>query len=158
MNLTKAVVDKIAPPTNKAQTFYRDDKLKGFALRVTASGVKSFVVEKLIQGKVKRVTLGRYGELTVEQARKEAQKFLGKLASGVDPIAEKQAAKAKVITLNEVFEDYLKSRKSLKPKTLYDYKRVLRTAFASYQHKPLLSLTKDKVIKLRNTKMHKVAR
>ncbi len=148
MNLTKAAVDKIVSPTNKAQAFYRDDKLKGFALRVTASGVKSFVVEKLIQGKVKRVTLGRYGELTVEQARKEAQKFLGKLASGVDPIAEKQAAKAKVITLNEVFEDYLKSRKSLKPKTLYDYKRVLRTAFANHQHKPLLSLTKDRVIKL----------
>lgn len=148
MNLTKAALDKLKAPADKAQIFYRDDKLKGFALRITANGIKSFVVEKLIQGKVKRITLGRYGALTVEQARKEAQKFLGKIASGIDPIAEKQSAKSKIITLNEVFEDYLKSRKSLKPKTLYDYKRVLRTAFANYRHKPLLSITKDKVIKL----------
>jgi hypothetical protein len=71
---------------------------------------------------VRRITLGRYGEITVEQARKEAQKLLGKIAAGIDPIAEKQSAKATIVTLNEVFQAYLNARKSLKPKTLYDYK------------------------------------
>ena len=96
MRLTKSNVDKIEPPKDRDQAFYRDDQLKGFAVRVTASGIKSFVVEKLINHKVRRITLGRYGELTVEQARKEAQKLLGKIATGADPIAEKQAAKASV--------------------------------------------------------------
>lgn len=147
MKITKSVVDKILPSKDRDQAFYRDDQLKGFAVRVTASGVKSFVVEKMIGGKVKRMTLGRYGELTVEQARKEAQKLLGKIATGIDPIAEKQAKKASAVTLSEVFNDYLKARKELKPKTLYDYKNLMRVAFSEWKSKPLLSITKDKIVK-----------
>ncbi len=122
MNLTKNNVDKIKLPQKSTQAFYRDDNLKGFAVRITKNGIKSFIVEKSIHGKVKRITLGRYGELTVEQARKEAQKLLGKIAMGIDPIAEHQFAKVKSITLGAVFDDYLNTRKSLKPKTIYDYK------------------------------------
>ncbi len=147
MRITKSIVDKIEPPKDRDQAFYRDDQLKGFAVRVTASGIKSFIVEKLISHKVRRITLGRYGELTVEQARKEAQKLLGKIACGVDPIAEKQSAKASIVTLAEVFQDYLNARKSLKPKTLYDYKNTMRIAFTEWKNKPLLSITKDKITK-----------
>lgn len=105
------------------------------------------MVEKLINGKVRRITLGRYGELTAEQARKEAKKLLGQIATGIDPIAEKQQSKAQAITLVEVFEDYKKARKALKNKTLYDYQRVLNTVFMDWKNKPLTSITKDKVAK-----------
>lgn len=147
MKLTKAIVDKAELPVGKDQVFYRDDQLKGFALRVTASGSKSFIVEKNIGNKVRRITLGKYGALTVEQARKEAQKMIGQIATGIDPIAEKLTSKMNEITLNEVFEDYTKARKSLKHNTLYNYKRVLTIAFASWGKKPLISITKDKVAK-----------
>ncbi|KTD24022.1 phage-related integrase [Legionella maceachernii] len=47
-------------------------------------------------------------------ARKEAQKLLGQIATGKDPVAEKRAEKMRQITLNEVqqlqndvFRDYL---------------------------------------------------
>ena len=151
MRLTKNAVDKIIPPTEANQAFYRDDNLKGFALRITRNGIKSFVVEKLINGKVRRITLGRYGELTTEQARKEAQKLLGKIATGIDPIAEKQSDGLRTVTLKEVWRDYTKTRKSLKPKTLYDYENLLRNAFEDWQTKPLLSITKDKVVKHHTT-------
>lgn len=49
--------------------------------------------------------------------------------------------------LFEVLADYLRARKSLKSKTLYDYQRVLDIAFASWENKPLISITKDKVAK-----------
>jgi integrase len=147
MKLTKKVVDDAKLPVDKDQVFYRDDQLKGFALRVTSSGTKSFVIEKNIGNKVRRITLGKYGALTVEQARKEAQKIIGQIATGVDPIAEKLAAKMSAVTLNEVFEDYIKARKSLKHNTLYNYRRVITVAFASWGKKPLVSITKDKVAK-----------
>ncbi len=90
MRLTKTIVDHITAPIDRDQAFYRDGQLKGFGVRITASGVKSFIVEKLVNGKVRRMTLGRYGEITVEQARREAQKLLGKIATGIDPCAEKK--------------------------------------------------------------------
>jgi integrase len=145
MKLTKNIVDKAKPPLNKAQAFYRDEQLKGFALRITANGVKSFILEKLINKKVRRITIGRYGELTVEQARKEAQKLLGKIATGIDPTAEKLSDVARAVTLGATFQDYLKARKNLKVKTLYDYENIMRRAFSGWQNKPLLSITKDKV-------------
>ena len=58
MRLTKTFVDHIEAPIDRDQAFYRDAQLKGFAVRVTASGVKSFIVEKLVSGKVRRMTIG----------------------------------------------------------------------------------------------------
>ncbi|MCD6040026.1 MAG: phage related integrase [Gammaproteobacteria bacterium] len=55
MKLIKAWVNKVEAPTDKDQAFYRDDQLKGFALRVTATGTKSFVIEKNIGNKAHRL-------------------------------------------------------------------------------------------------------
>lgn len=148
VKLTKSVVDKIQPAPDKDQMFYRDSELKGFALRITATGTKSFVVEKIIGNKVRRITLGKYSDaLPVEKARKKAQVLLGQIADGVDPIAEKRAIKMRSVTLKEVLEDYKQARKSLKPKTLYDYQRVLNIAFDKWKDKPLTAITKEMIAK-----------
>ena len=152
MKLTKSVVDKLDPPTpvppaTKAQTFFRDDILTGFGVRVTSNGVKSFIVETRINGRTRRKSLGQYGRLTVEEARKKAKKFLGQVADGKDPIAEERRDKARKIKLSEVFEDYLKTRKTLKASTIHDYRRIMREAFADWQARPLASITKDRVAK-----------
>lgn len=144
MKLTKAVVDHAAVPTT-GQIFYRDDLLTGFALRVTAAGVKSFVVEKRIKGQVRRKTLGRYGALTAEEARKEAQKFLGQVAGGADPIAEQRATTARAVTLGEVLEAYLAARKNLKPSTVHSYRRTQREAFADWTDRPIAHISKEAV-------------
>jgi integrase len=147
MKLTKLVVDNLDTPKDRDQVFYRDDILKGFAVRVTSNGVKSFIVEKLVNGKVRRMTLGRYGELTVELARKEAQKLLGKIATGIDPIAEKKSVKMQAVTLGDTFKDYLATRKELKPNTLYNYTNIMNLVFSDWKSKLLLSITKDNVAK-----------
>ncbi|MFT3742416.1 MAG: integrase arm-type DNA-binding domain-containing protein [Gammaproteobacteria bacterium] len=152
MKITKLMVDKLPLPVSTvegqtAQKRYYDEVMKGFGVRVTSGGTKAFFVEKLAQSKLRRITLGRYPELTAEQARREGQKLLGKIATGIDPIAEKKEARIKVITLKQVFEDYLKARKTLKPSTVFDYQRVMREAFADWQNKPLLSISKDMIAK-----------
>jgi integrase len=146
MRLTKTTVEQ-TPTPESGQAFYRDDMLKGFALRVTSGGVKSFVIEKRINGKVKRKTLGRFGELTVEQARKEAQKFLGQVASGQDPITEKKEALTKSVTLKEAFDIYLKVRSGLKETTVRDYGRLMKEIFGDWQNRELRNITKDMVQK-----------
>jgi len=148
LKLTKSVVDKLPSPSEKSQEFYRDTALKGFALRITKNGCKSFVVEKVIDGKVKRITLGKYSNaLTVEKARTKAEIMLGKIADGVDPVAEKRKSQMQSVTLLQVFKAYIQARKSLAPKTLYDYERVVTIAFAAWSNKPLASITKDMISK-----------
>lgn len=143
MKLTKTTIDRLPTP-DSGQVLYRDDTLKGFGLRVTA-GAKAFIVEKRIDGKVKRITLGKFGELTAEQARKEAAKLMGEIAQGRDPVAEKKEVELKAKTLGEVFHDYLEARKELKPKTVADYSRALNLHFADWMKRPFTAITKDMV-------------
>ena len=157
MRISKSFIDKLKPPAYKPdgkgqQAFYRDSAVPGFGLRITSNGAVAFIVEKRINGKVKRMTLGRYGNLTVEQARSKALELLGKVATGIDPIAEKRANEARSTTLIEAFEDYLKTRKDLKQGTVFDYKRSMRTAFNDWQNKALTDITKD-MVQIRHQKL-----
>lgn len=146
VKLTKLAVAQALPP-GSGQRFLRDALLKGFALRITANGVRAFVVEKRIEGRIKRLTLGRAGEITCEQARKEAQKLLGKIALGINPLAEREHARLRSVTLEQAFEDFKAARKGLKERTLYDYGRLLTNAFEPWQKRPLVAITKDQVVR-----------
>ncbi len=150
MRITKTFVDKITPPQIKKngkpdQTFYRDSSIAGFGVRVTSGGAISFIIEKRINGKVKRITLGRYGNLTVEQARKEAMKVLSEIVTGHDPIADKKNKQLAKTTLLDAFEDYLKTRKDLKASTIHDYRRSMDGPFKDWQNKALTDISKDMV-------------
>ena len=150
MRITKTFIDKLGPPPiasngRASQAFYRDSAIPGFALRITSAGAKAFIIERRINGKVKRVTLGKYGNLTVEQARQEAMKFLGSVAIGKDPVAEAKAKRVRKITLNEVFADYLNSREDLKPTTRHDYSRGIHKYLEDWAFKPIAEISKDMV-------------
>ncbi|MBC8442247.1 MAG: tyrosine-type recombinase/integrase [Deltaproteobacteria bacterium] len=150
MRITKTVVDKLSAPPCKPggkanQVIFRDSTITGFGLRITSAGAKSFIVEKRINGKSRRKTLGAYGPLTVEMARKEAMKFLGSVATGKDPIKEEKANRVRAFTLKETFEDYLLSRKDLKPYTIKDYTRSIDVSLSDWQNKPIAEITKDMV-------------
>ncbi|HAT6393020.1 TPA: tyrosine-type recombinase/integrase [Legionella pneumophila] len=152
MKINKTNVENLPLPEAKddgktAQKRYYDDHLKGFGVRVTSGGAKAFFVEKFINKKRCRITLGHYPELTAEMAKNKALHILGQIAMGINPIAEKKAAEVRDITLNQVFMDYLKTRKNLKPKTIDDYKHIVDKAFTSWKSKPMLSITRDKIAK-----------
>ena len=144
--VTKVRVDTLPTPA-AGQLFLRDTELRGFAVRVSAAGAKSFVLERRIHGKNRRLTLGRYPDISVEQARIEAQKLIGKIAIGINPLLEAQAKERSLITLAEAFSELKRARKALKPRTLYDYERVLNTALGAWMSLPLKHITKDRVAK-----------
>lgn len=86
--LTKRIIDDVPLPAS-GQVFIRDSILRGFALRVT-KGAKTFVLERRVKGRVRRITIGPYGPLTVDQARKIAEGHIGAIAQGEDPAQTRQ--------------------------------------------------------------------
>ncbi len=77
--------------------------------------MKSFILEKRIDGKAKRLAFSRYPELAVEQAGKEAYKLLGHIALGGNPTAEKKQKTLQATALQNAFDDFLTARKNLEP-------------------------------------------
>ena len=147
--ITKQFVDKLPPPET-GQIFHRDPLLKGFAVRVTAGGSKAFILEKRIDGKVKRITLGRYPEITVEQARNKAQEYLGEIATGTNPIAKRQRHALQNLTLWEVWQDYKAIKCDLKPRTYEQYEFYFNGELKDWKNKAFVSINRDMVIKRYN--------
>jgi len=94
LNLTTKFIDTV--PVSADRTEYFDTQVKGMALRVSAGGRKTFVViYRNADGIDRRLTLGTYPDLKLEQARKQAQSARGKVADGKDPVKDKQESKQK---------------------------------------------------------------
>jgi integrase len=89
ISLTAEKVNSIKPVT-AGQVFYRDIKLEGFGLRVGKTR-KSYFVEKRVDGRTVRHTLGTHGQITADQARKLAGARLGEMTVGADLNAQKRA-------------------------------------------------------------------
>jgi integrase len=143
LKITKRGVDGLPDPVAR-QALYFDSELTGFGIRVSAT-TRAYFVEKRVSGKTVRYTIGKHGEFTADQARRAAQKLLNSMAGGANPVDEKRCAKVRGVTLIEAFTDFLESRKSLKPRTLYDYGRCMAVAFNDWQGKPLLEISRDMV-------------
>ena len=70
LKLTKRAVDALSVEAKDAVFWDRD--LAGFGVRVHATGRKVYVVQSRGPGGTKRVTLGRHGEMSADEARKRA--------------------------------------------------------------------------------------
>lgn len=118
LKLTKTAVDAATPKEREYEL--RDTTVPGFLLKVTPSGRKIFMLQYLTNSGVRRKpAIGRFGELTVELARKIAQDWLADIRQGKDPSAEKAAARA-APTVKELRGRFIEDHSKLhnKPRTV----------------------------------------
>ncbi|MBO9195697.1 site-specific integrase [Rhizobium sp. 16-449-1b] len=103
--ITKALVAALEPPESGDETTW-DSAIAGFGVRVWAGGAKTYILKyRNRDGRVRKLTIGRVGTLTLDEARDEAAKALGAVARGEDPAADKQAHR-RAETVEQVVELY----------------------------------------------------
>lgn len=146
IRFTKTSVERL-PFSESGQEWYLDETLPGFGLCV-GKKTKTYFAEGSIKGKSIRLTVGRAHLFSADKARKEAKHLLGQMANGIDP----RHIKAKDITLQAVFDDYLKARKTLRPKTIYGYKSIMKSHFSDWLKRPVYEISR-KMVEKRHIKL-----
>ncbi len=108
MRLTQQTIERMTYRKVKPSPDYHwDGKTTGFGVRVYPDGKRSFVITyRTKSGTKKFMIIGKYGVMTLDEARRRARELLGEAERGNDPLAERQHKRGE-ITLNELADRYI---------------------------------------------------
>ncbi|MDE0281281.1 MAG: tyrosine-type recombinase/integrase [Gammaproteobacteria bacterium] len=134
-------------------TVFWDSELAGFGVRAYPSGSRYYVVQARQRGQpAKRVTVGRHGVLTAEEARRRAGGIIARIKAGEDPSPEPESARdADSPTVREIAERWMGQHVEThcKPKTREMYRLVLeKHLLPALGRRPALSVTHAAVVEL----------
>ena len=122
--LTKRTVEALK--IEAKDYFVWDSQIAGFGLRVMPSGAKTYQAQYRKGGRTRRVSLGRHGKITAEQARKLAQEVMGSVAKGDNPaenISQHRRAPTIAALCDRFFEQHV--LQNCKPSTQGEYRRAI---------------------------------
>jgi integrase len=119
LNFTKAALLALRAPSNSARSRYYDAKVHGLTLSITAKDTRSFQLYRKISGRPEKIHLGRFEDLTVEQARILATRLNARIANGENPAETRRQARDEM-TFGELFTQYLERHAKLNTKRWYE--------------------------------------
>lgn len=141
LSFSRAVLNKLPLPEPGKRVYYYDLKTPGLALGVTPKGTKTFVVYRKIQGRPERITLGRYPELSIDEARALAHETNAAVARGGNPNAAKRARRAEA-PLADFFQEYLDYHAIPQKRSWREDRAQFQRYLAkAWGHRPLSSFT-----------------
>jgi integrase len=144
LHITKRAIDALSFVPKKQQKLYWDDELAGFGICVGHTS-KSYIAQHDVNGRTVRITIGKHGVFTPEEARREARDYLNRMARGEDPRETKRRQQALSLTLNEAWREY-KAAHSWRKQTNADYERVVEHFMADWSKRPLGEITGQMVV------------
>jgi len=158
LKFTKTALSSLVPPEQGKRLAVYDTEVPKLAMRITAAGARTFYVVKRAGASIAWVKLGSFPEMTIEQARVEAQKILGEFAAGANPATARRAIREEP-SFTEVFEQFLVEKKKrdgthIGEHTKRDYRDTLRIYMNSIKSKKLSHITRAdiKAIHTKTTK------
>lgn len=129
VRISKATVDQCEPAAARYTAW--DTDLKGFGVRVTPQGTKTYVARYRVgggrSGTLRQFVIGRHGTVTPEQARADAKIILADATRREDPQGDRASRRAE-LTLAKLCDLYLEEGcATKKPSTLHtDKSRIDR--------------------------------
>ena len=154
MKLTKKLIDAAhyeggtyANGTQQRQMLW-DDEVPGFGCRILPSGKKAFILNYRTAGRKRMLTIGAYGVLTLDEARKQARAHLASLETiGTDPLAERERL-AQGETIADLITAYLERHAPRKKTGDADRKRLEHHILPKWGTRKASSITRAEVATL----------
>lgn len=120
-----------------------DKSIPSLRLYVYPTGGKTYVLYRRVNNKPQRIKIGRFRDLTIEQARKEALRLNSLITLGQDPLNEKKEYRA-AITFKGLFYYYYEQHASISTKRPRDNKRTIeRTVFPAMGNMKACDITPE---------------
>lgn len=160
LRLTDAALKRLKPP-DAGRIEYWDSHTRGFGLRMSASGIKNWVlITRVLQGgewKQKRVTLGAYPALSLSDAREKAAEAKAKAKAGEDPSDRVKTERQALVensrnTFQIVRAEFLqkyrgRGNKRPAPSILAEMTRVLGSKdFEQWNDRPFSTITRRDIL------------
>lgn len=145
INFTQGRVRDFPTPIS-GRVDYHDSGCPKLTCRVSSTGVKSFVVLKWTGKTMQRVTLGRFPDMSVADARIKTQATLTDMTNGVNPVEKKRKERLRGMTLQELLDRYLDDKIGLRELSVLDYINKINQGFSDWLNKPINEITRDMVL------------
>ncbi|MDQ2803968.1 MAG: integrase family protein [Pseudomonadota bacterium] len=156
IRLTQKLVELTTCLAGRKDLLLFDRDLRGFGVRVTAAGGKHFLIQYRSGGKVHRFPLGRFGTLSVEQARQRAKIELGGVAAGGNPVISRKtdavvqqaAERAAAYTMSHLVDEWAEARSgSRRASYLDEAVRCLRRNLSEFLALPASTIDTTTVVR-----------
>jgi len=151
---TATSVAKAAPPGPDERTasgkpvkerIYWDESCTCLGLRVGRSGKRSFLVQKTVGGRTRKVRIGDAGNWRPEDARARARALIVEMDQGIDPNAERRQERARGVTLDDAIEMHASSMRAklCAPRSIASIREELDRHASDWLGRPLASITRN---------------
>ena len=144
--LSKRTVERFCVDGRDAVFWDRD--LPGFGVRVYPSGTKVYVVQSRGQGRSCRITVGRHGAISADEARRRAAAIIARIKAWEEPAPAPAPAE---VTVAELAARYLEEHVAVrcKPRTEVLYRAAVRRHLVPALGETLVSaVTREQVAAL----------
>ena len=145
MALTEKRIRDMRPDTGTRIEW--DDQLRGLGVRITAAGVKAYVLNYRVDGRERRMTLGRVAELSLAAARKLASEEKALVRKGIDPLGQRDARRNAPLMV-ELFDRYLSdhARPNKKPRSVKEDERLIRLHLSpAFGQRKVAEITRNEI-------------
>jgi integrase len=144
VNLTDAVVGRMAPPTTGDRRYVYDTRVQGLCVAITSAGARSFYWYGRVRGQhqPRRIRLGAFPALSVADAREAARIHVGAIAKGGDPARDKALERSGAVKLEVVFARFLDEWARPRKRTWKEDAAKFETHLADWARRPIGSITR----------------
>lgn len=146
-NFTIAYLNSLPPAEKGKRYVVHDSKCNGLSLRVTEKGVKSFFMQKRIDDRIVKITLGKFPDMKIDQARDQFAIKNAKVTDGVNPNVEKKQ-KRNEITLKFLFDEYMTRYSKIHKKSWKYDEREIPKFLGQWFNRKITSISHQEVRRL----------
>jgi hypothetical protein len=144
LSLTSKLVDNASLPLDRKSVEYFDQRMPGLVLRVSARGTKSWNAVYRHEGRARRLTIGRYPIITLDDARARARDALCTVSRGIDP----SGVRADKLTFAELASIFVEGHVRKLRRARQVQRLIKREIVVAWKNRPSASITRRDVAAL----------